>query len=87
MRHILDHTLANPNQCRSFGISWCDDDWDPNLLFGIDYKGPDLLIHFQLQRSTALFKTRTPTEDKIRNLYDDQIELTNSNTWDPEGFV
>ena len=25
MRHILDHTLANPNQCRSFGISWCDD--------------------------------------------------------------
>ena len=21
MRHILDHTLANPNQCRSFGVS------------------------------------------------------------------
>jgi len=25
MRHILDHTLANPNQCWSFGVSWCDD--------------------------------------------------------------
>ena len=25
MQHILDHTLANPNQCRSFGVSWCDD--------------------------------------------------------------
>mmetsp|Transcript_9004 Transcript_9004/g.10533 ORF Transcript_9004/g.10533 Transcript_9004/m.10533 type:complete len:106 (-) Transcript_9004:124-441(-) len=25
MRHILDHTLANLNQCQSFGISWCDE--------------------------------------------------------------
>ena len=30
MTTILDHTLANPNQCRSFGISWCDDPWDSN---------------------------------------------------------
>ena len=28
MQHIFDHTLANPNQCRSFGVSWCDDVWD-----------------------------------------------------------
>ena len=83
MRHILDHTLANPNQCRSFGISWCDDAWDPHRLFDIDCKGPDLLIPSHLQGSTALFTTRTPTEDKIRSLYDDQIELTDDATWDP----
>ena len=35
MCHILDHTLANTDQCRSFGISWCDDAWDPNQSFGI----------------------------------------------------
>ena len=55
-------------------------------MFGIDCKGLDLLVPFQLQGSTALFATRTPTEDKIRNLYDNRIELTDSNTWDPEGL-
>ena len=24
----LDHTLANPNQSRAFGVSWCDNAWD-----------------------------------------------------------
>ena len=33
--------------------------------------------------STALFETRTPTEDEIRDLFDDCIVLTDSNTWGP----
>ena len=44
------------------------------------------MIPFQLQRPTALFTTTTPTEDEIRNLYNNRIELTDSNTWDPEGL-
>ena len=35
MQHILDHTLANPNQCRSFGVSWCDDAWDQHRSLGL----------------------------------------------------
>ena len=44
------------------------------------------MIPFQLQGSTALFTTRTPTEDEIRSLYDDRIELTDDATWDPGGI-
>ena len=31
----------------------------------------------------AEFVTQTPTDDEIRNLFDDRIELIDSNTWDP----
>ena len=36
---------------------------------------------------TALFTTRTLTEDEIRDLFDDRIILTDSNTWNPEGLA
>ena len=36
---------------------------------------------------TALFITRTPTKDEIRDLFDDCIILTDSNTWDPVGLA
>ena len=32
MIHILDHTLVSQNQSRAFGVSWCDDAWDPNYV-------------------------------------------------------
>ena len=87
MRHILDHTLANPNQCRSFGVSWCDDVWDEHCSLGIECKNLDLSIPFEMEGSTALFRTRTPKEDEIRDHYDDRIILTDSNTWDPVGLA
>ena len=83
MRDIIDHTLANPNQCRSFGISWCDDAWDKNRLLGMHLEDPELLIPFKMNGCFAEFITRTPTEDEIRDLFDDRIELTDHNTWDP----
>ena len=33
--------------------------------------------------SFAEFENRTPTKDEIRDLFDDFIVLTDSNTWDP----
>ena len=41
MREILDHTLANLNQCRSFSVSWCDDAWDENRSLGMILKNPN----------------------------------------------
>ena len=46
-------------------------------------KDPELAIPFKMNESFAEFETRTPTEDEIRNLFDDHIVLTDSNTWDP----
>ena len=82
MRHILDHTLTSPNQCRSFGVSWCNDTWDEHRSLGIKIKDLELSIPFVIDRSTALFETQTLTEDEIRDLFDNYIVLTDSNTWD-----
>ena len=46
-------------------------------------KDPELSIPFKMNGSFAEFETRTPTDDEIRDLFDDRIELTDSNTWDP----
>ena len=35
LRHCLDHTLANPNQARVFGIDWCNNPINPYQHFGI----------------------------------------------------
>ena len=53
----------------------------------IECEDPDLSIPFEMKRSTALFTTRTPTEDEIRDLFYDHIILTDSNTWDPIGLA
>ena len=39
-----------------------------------------------MRGSTALFMTRTPPEYEIRDLYDDWITLTVSNTWNPDNL-
>ena len=44
IREILDHTLANPNQCRSFGVSWCNDAWNENRPLRIQLKDPELSL-------------------------------------------
>ena len=46
-------------------------------------KDPELSIPFKMNGSFAEFETWTSTEDEIRDLFDDRIVLTDSNTWDP----
>jgi hypothetical protein len=79
---ILDHSLANPNQSRAFGIDWCDDAWDPNRSFGITIDN-GTFIPFTMKGSSAVFKTRTPTSTEIRDLFEDRIILTGNDTWNP----
>ena len=83
MRDFLDNTLTNPNQCQSFGISWCNDAWDDNRFFGMKLNDPELSIPFKMNGSFTELTTQTPTEDEIRYLFDDRIELTDHKTWDP----
>ena len=83
MRDILDHTLANPNQCRLFGVSWCDDAWDEHRSLGMQLTDPELSIHFKMNESFAGFETQAPTKDEIKDHFSNCIVLTDSNTWDP----
>ena len=87
MREILDHTLVYPNQCRSFGVSWCDDTWNENRPLEMQLKDPELLVPFKMNESFAEFVTRTPNDDEIRDLFDDHIELTDSNNLRSSQFI
>ena len=75
--------LISVDRLVCLGVSWCDDAWDEHKSLRIELKGPDLSITFVMDGSTALFKTRSLIEDKIRDHFDDCIILTDSNTWDP----
>lgn len=61
---ILDHTLADPNQCQLFDISWCDDPWDPHRDLGMILSKPVLEIPFDMVGSTVSFITQTPMEQE-----------------------
>ena len=46
-------------------------------------KDPELSIPFKMNEYFAEFETWTPTNDEIKDLFDDCIELIDINTWDP----
>ena len=85
MKHILDHTLANPNQIRSNGVSWCDDAYDKFRKLGIVHNG--MYIPFKLVGSTVQFTSRPPSLDEIHELlYDKRLVLTSDAEWDPHNL-
>jgi len=53
----LNHSLINPNQCRSYGISLCDDPTDPNRDIGMELPDNYFLL-FKLRGTTFYFKSR-----------------------------
>jgi len=79
MGDFMDHSLLNPYQIRASGISLCDDPTDHSRLFGM--KVDDEEIHFRMQGSTCMFKTRTPTDWELQNCR--QVELTDDREWNP----
>ena len=82
MRHVLNHTLANPNQTRDHGVSWCDDAYDEFRKLGINHDGT--YIPFQLVGSTVQFASRPPSLDEIHELYDKRLVLTSDAEWNPK---
>lgn len=52
------------NQCRSFGISLCDDPTDPYRPLGIQIT-EDMFIPFTMKGSTCGFESRCPTDTEI----------------------
>ena len=77
----LDNSLLSPNQCRNFGISLCDDPWDPNRPLGIELR--EETIPFEFEQNVVYLETRAPTDEELNNPHLRRIELTSDRVWDP----
>ena len=75
-------SLINPNQCRSYGICFCDDPSDPHRELGIYSDEHNLQIDMQMNRLFAAMLIRCPTEDEMMTCT--HIILGNCDHWDPD---
>ena len=79
----MKKSLINPNQCRAYGISVCDDPTDPHRELGIYDKDSDTFISMVMNGSFCSMLTRCPTPeemDRCRRIY-----LSSEDMWDPNG--
>ena len=59
----MDHSLINPNQCRSFGIPLCDDPTDQHRTLGLELSD-DYVVPFNMRGTTCYFLSRSPLVDR-----------------------
>ena len=76
----MDHSLINPNQCRSFGISLCDDPTDPNRNIGLELSD-DYVVPVHMRGTTCHFLSRSPSISEIESCR--TFKLTDTETWNP----
>ena len=75
-------SLLNPNQCRSFGISLCDDPTDAHRELGIYVPSSDLMIPMIMNGSICSIMTRCPTYDELDSCR--HILLSDEHNWNPD---
>jgi hypothetical protein len=78
-------SLINPNQCRTYGISICDDPFDPHRSLGIFDHNTGITIPFKMYGTTAAVETRSISSDKLLNTR--QMVMCDSIPWDPNKVV
>ncbi len=79
--HRMGKSLLNPNQCRAYGISLCDDPTDPHRDIGIYAKEEDVYIPMQMNGSFCSLMTRCPTLDELERCR--KVCLSSEEHWDP----
>jgi hypothetical protein len=77
----LTHSLLNPNQCHIFGLSVCDDPFDPHHDLGIYDPVTDLTVPLRMMGTIAYVTMRAPTWQEIQDC--PHIIMTNESEWDP----
>jgi hypothetical protein len=82
---VMENSLINPNQCRIFGISMCDDPFDPHRQIGIHDPKTDITIPFKMFGTIVGLETRTPSLTEIQNCR--HLVLCDDAPWDPYGVV
>ena len=78
MGNKLDHTLVNPNQLRSYGVSVQDNPFDAKPL---SITTDDASVELYLEGTIICGDTRTPTESELSQL--PRLILTSPHDWDP----
>ena len=76
-----DKSLINPNQCRAFGVSLCDDPSDPHRDLGIYDSDSGLFFPMTMQGSFCTLLTRCPTLDELEHCR--HVILSDEHHWDP----
>jgi len=76
----VNHSLINPNQCRSYGISVCDDPTDQNRDIGMDLP-ENYFLPFRMRGTTCYFESRSPDIDELESCR--TFQVSDANHWDP----
>lgn len=79
----MDRSLINPNQCRAFGISVCDDPTDPHRSLG--FHTEKKLIDLTMEGTIAYTTTRCPTLEELDTC--PLIYLSDEHSWDPSNVT
>jgi len=80
----LNHSLINPNQCRSYGISVCDDPTDPSRHIGMEL--PDTcFLPFRMRGTTYYFQSRSPDVEELESCR--TFQVSDENHWNPTNEI
>ena len=74
-------SLINPNQCRAFGISLCDDPTNSHRNLGIYEKEEDIFIPMEMNGSFCSILTRCLTLDELERCR--KVCLLSEESWNP----
>jgi hypothetical protein len=75
-------SLINPNQCRIYGISICDDPFDPHRIMGIYDNDNDIHIPLKMYGSTAAVETRSISLSELSTAR--HLVMCDNRPWEPE---
>jgi len=74
-------SLICPQQVRSYGLSFCDDPYDPNRQIGIHDHETETFIPFTVENSMVGVTTRRPTLTEYETCR--HVIMTSDQPWDP----
>ena len=77
----LQHSLINPNQCRAYGISICDDPYDPYRELEIVDNVTETKIPLDIEGAIIGVTTRVPTDQELSDCI--YIVMTSDYQWNP----
>jgi len=82
----MTHSLINPNQCRAYGLSVCDDPTDKHRIIGMELSD-NYFLPFRMRGTTCYFESRSPTIEELESCQ--TFKISDDNDWDPtaEMFV
>ena len=76
----IEKFLINPNQCRHYGVSLCDDPIDPHRPLAI--RKERYSIPMSMFNSSCGFESRRPTLEELEN--SPRITLSDTHNWNPQ---